>query len=55
MCHWHMFSTDRSGEEGVRSTEQSVSIKVGDPTSLYEIKNLIRESSDGRNRLRNGD
>ncbi len=29
MCQWHMSSTDRSGEVGVRSTEQSVGIKVG--------------------------
>ena len=29
MCQWHMSSTDRSGEVGVHSTEQSVSIKVG--------------------------
>ena len=29
MCQWHMFSTDRSGEVGVRSTEQSAGIKVG--------------------------
>ena len=29
MCQWHMFSTDRSGNVGVRSTEQSLGIKVG--------------------------
>ena len=29
MCQWHMFSTDRSGDVRVRSTEQSVGIKVG--------------------------
>ena len=29
MCQWHMFSTDRSGDVRVRSTEQSVGIRVG--------------------------